>query len=314
MKILITGQAGFIGYHTAIKFKELGHEVIGFDNFNDIVYNSALKRNRASNLLNNFNINTIEMDLKDEDLIDELFKEFKPDTVIHLAAHGGVRVSLDLPIEYINNNIKGTQHLINVIENNNVENVIYASTSCIMEGNPLPWRPDDKLGALLHPYGYSKQTNENQFTSSRIKNVAGLRFFTVYGPWGRPDMALYIFADNISNDKPIIVYNNGDMVRDFTYVDDIVQGIVLVSQNMTERDIYCIGYGDRVQLMDFVGYIEENLGKVAVKDYQPRHPADALETWSDTTKLQKLGYEPTTSIEMGVKNFIEWYLNYKESK
>lgn len=314
MKILITGQAGFIGSHTAIKFKEMGYDVIGFDNFNDIVYDSTLKRDRASNLLNNYDIKTREIDLSDEDSMDDLFKEFKPDIVIHLAAHAGVRVSLDTPVEYIDNNIRGTQHLINVIEKNNVENVIYASTSCTMEGNPLPWGPDDKLGPQLNPYGYSKQTNENQFTSSRIKNVAGLRFFTVYGPWGRPDMALYIFAENISNGKPIIVYNNGDMVRDFTYVDDIVQGIVLVSHNMTPRDIYCIGYGDQVQLMDFVGYIEENLGKVAEKDYQPRHPADALETWSDTTKLQKLGYKPTTPIDVGVKNFIEWYLDYHGSK
>lgn len=314
MKILITGQAGFIGYHTAIKFKEMGHEVIGFDNFNDIVYDSAIKRDRVSNLLKNYNIETREIDLSDEDLMNDLFEQFKPDLVIHLAAHAGVRVSLDTPVEYIDNNIRGTQHLINVIEKNNVENVIYASTSCTMEGNPLPWGPDDKLGPQLNPYGYSKQTNENQFTSSKIKHVAGLRFFTVYGPWGRPDMALYIFAENISNGKPIIVYNNGDMVRDFTYVDDVVQGIVLVSQNMTPRDVYCIGYGDQVQLMDFVRYIEENLGKVAEKDYQPRHPADALETWSDTTKLQKLGYKPTTPIDVGVKNFIEWYLDYHGSK
>lgn len=314
MKVLVTGQAGFIGFHTAIKLQELGHEVTGFDNFNNIVYDSKLKIDRANVLFEQYNINTHTIDLNNEENLDSLFKVFKPDLVIHLAAHAGVRVSLDTPIEYIDNNIKGTQHLINVMEKNNVENAIYASTSCTMEGNPLPWGPDDKLGPQLNPYGYSKQTNENQFTSSKIKHVAGLRFFTVYGPWGRPDMALYIFADNITNDKPIIVYNNGNMVRDFTYVDDIVQGIVLVSQNMTARDIYCIGYGDQVQLMDFVGHIEENLGKKAEKDYQPRHPADALETWSDTTKLEKLGYKPTTPIEVGVKNFIEWYLDYHGSK
>jgi len=179
-----------------------------------------------------------------------------------------------------------------------------------MEGNPLPWSPDEKLGKQLSPYGFSKQTNENQFHISKIKNAVCLRFFTVYGPWGRPDMALYSFTQNIMNDKPITVYNNGNMIRDFTYVDDIVSGIEIVSRNMSERETYCIGNGQQVQLMDFISCIEKNLGKTATKEFAPRHPADALETWSDTTKLQALGYKADTPIEKGVENFLQWYRNY----
>lgn len=310
MKVLITGIAGFIGYHTAIRFSQLGHEVTGFDNFNDTVYDSSIKRDRANLLFDNYNISCVMGDLKDVLSIETIVGSFNPDLVIHLAAHAGVRVSLDCPGEYIDNNVKGTQNLIDVLEKHNIKNVIYASTSCIMEGNNLPWGPDDKLGPQLSPYAYSKQTNENQFHISKIKNAVGLRFFTVYGPWGRPDMALYTFADNITNGRPIDVYNNGDMKRDFTYVDDIVQGIELVSRNITKRDIYCIGYGQQVQLMEFINHIEQNIGKQAQKIFKPRHPADALETWSDTSKLQALGYKPTTPISVGVANFIDWFRNY----
>ena len=310
MKVMITGLAGFIGYHTAIRFAKQGHEVVGFDNFNNVVYESSIKRDRANNLSVDHNIRVENADLRDFREIDRLFKTHKPDLVIHLAAHAGVRVSLDCPGEYIHNNIVGTQHVIDAMVNNNIDNVIYASTSCTMEGNPLPWGPDVNLGTQLSPYSYSKQTNENQFHSSKIKNAVGLRFFTVYGPWGRPDMALYTFADKITKGLPIDVYNNGDMKRDFTYVDDIVQGIELVANNMTNRDIYCIGYGEQVQLVDFITHIESNLGKTAEKIYKPRHPADALETWSDISKPQKLGYKPTTPVAVGVANFVQWFRNY----
>ena len=311
MKVLITGIAGFIGYHTAIKFKQLGHDVAGFDNFNSVVYDNDIKEARASQLRKH-NIFFLDVDLVKDmgGMLDELIHNEMPDLVIHLAAHAGVRASMDNAAEYIQNNIIGTQNLIDVCEAAGVQNVIYASTSCVMEGNPLPWSPDEKLGNQLSPYGYSKQTNENQFNISAIKNAVALRFFTVYGPWGRPDMALYTFAKKISNDQPIDVYNNGDMKRDFTYIDDIVQGIEIVSRNMTERETYCIGYGKQVQLMDFISHIETNLGKTATKVYKPRHPADALETWSDISKLEKLGYKPTTPIATGVANFIEWFKTY----
>ncbi len=311
MKVLITGIAGFIGYHTAIKFKQLGHDVAGFDNFNNVVYDNNIKHARVKELRKH-NIFILDVDLVKDmgGMLDELIHNEMPDLVIHLAAHAGVRVSLDNPIEYIQNNIIGTQNLITVCEEAGIQNVIYASTSCVMEGNDLPWGPDEKLNMQLSPYGYSKQTNENQFNISAIKNAVGLRFFTVYGPWGRPDMALYTFAEKIINNEPIDVYNNGDMKRDFTYIDDIVQGIEIVSRNMTKRDVYCIGYGKQVQLMDFISHIENSLDRTAIKVYKPKHPADALETWSDISKLEKLGYKPTVPVSTGVSNFIDWFKNY----
>lgn len=309
-KVVITGIAGFIGYHTAIRFKDLGWEVSGFDNFNNTVYDEQIKRDRSLSLVDHHHITVAEHDLCSSWQMNYVMESTKPDLVIHLAAHAGVRVSMDQPGEYINNNVVGTQNLIDACEKAGVENIIYASTSCTMEGNQLPWGPDENLGKQLSPYGWSKQTNENQFHTSKIPNAVCLRFFTVYGPWGRPDMALYTFTDNIINDKPITVYNNGNMKRDFTYVDDIVQGIEIIANNMSERETYCIGYGEQVDLMDFINHIEVNLGKTAEKQFAPRHPADALETWSDTSKLQALGYKPTTAIADGVKNFVNWHRNY----
>lgn len=309
MIVLITGAAGFIGYHTAIKFKQMGHEVYGIDNFNDY-YDPCLKHARSEQLRIMHDIQVPDIDIRDADRLKEYVFSIKPDLVIHLAAMAGVRYSMDHAQQYIDVNITGTHNVIEACELANVQNVIYASTSCTMHGNPLPWNEDEKLGPQLSPYGYSKATNEHQFFISNIQNVVGLRFFTVYGPWGRPDMALFTFTDNIINNKPITVYNNGDMKRDFTYIDDIVQGIWLVSQNMTARDIYCIGNGTQVNLMDFVAEISNNLNKHPVVEYAPKHPADAQETWSDTTKIQQLGYRSTTPIDQGVKNFIAWYRSY----
>ena len=306
MNVFITGIAGFIGFHTAIKFHKQGYTVNGCDNFNDY-YDPALKRHRE-HILNANGIKVGDYDIQDG--IDEHIGAIKPDLVLHLAASAGVRVSMDQPLEYIQNNVVNTQNVINACEKYNVQNAIYASTSCVMHGNPLPWNETEKLGLHLSPYGYTKATNEHQFNISRIPNVVGLRFFTVYGPYGRPDMALFDFTKNIMQGNPITVYNNGDMLRDFTYVDDIVQGINLVSQNMTERDIYCIGNGKQVQLMDFVKAIETNVGKVAIIEFADAHPADAQQTWADTTKIEKLGYKSTTDIQEGVANFYQWYKNY----
>lgn len=309
MKFLITGGAGFIGFHLAIKLKSLGHNVVGFDNFNSY-YDPALKRQRAKILETQYGIEISTIDLLWRSEVQRFIHKEKPDYVIHLAAYAGVRYSMDHPDEYILNNILGTQNVIAACEKAGVENAIYASTSCTMHGNDLPWKESDKLGPQLNPYGYSKATNENQFAMSKIKNAVGLRFFTVYGPWGRPDMALFSFTSDILADKEITIYNNGDMKRDFTYVDDIVQGIVLVSENMTHRDIYNIGYGEQVALLDFVHEIEKNIGKESKKVFAGLHPADAKETWSDTTKLRKLGYNPKTSISEGVKNFMDWYMEH----
>lgn len=308
MKVLITGIAGFIGYHTALKFLEEGHQVLGFDNFSDY-YDTSLKFARAK-LLTNKNVDVHVADLKNESTFDTIISNEKPDIIVHLAAIAGVRYSMDYPREYIDTNISGTLNLISSCEKHNVQNVIYASTSCVMHGNPLPWGESNTFHLQLNPYGYSKYINESQFEISKIPNAVGLRFFTVYGPYGRPDMALFDFTKKILNDEPITIFNYGYMKRDFTYVDDIVAGIVLVSKNMTKRDMYCLGYGKQVELMHFVEQIEKNLNKTAIKNYTEKHPADAKETWSDTTKLQRLGYKPQVSIEEGVKRFIDWYKEY----
>lgn len=312
-KIAITGMAGFIGFHLAQKLHSEGHHVIGFDNYNDY-YNPELKRARAEELVNLTGIVVEQGDLRDAEFMNDWIRFKRPDVVIHLAAYAGVRHSMDDPGSYVQNNIVGTHNLIEACTHHGVGKVVYASTSCVMAGNPLPWKEDEKLGYQKNPYGYSKATNEAQFIASVIPSTVGLRFFTVYGPWGRPDMALFDFSNNIVAGKPIKLFNNGDMIRDFTYVDDIVQGINIVIDKVISEDeineVYNIGYGEQVQLMDFVNHIEYNLGRKGEHELVPMHPADTHQTWSDTTKLQKLGYKPTTSIGYGVEKFIKWYKEY----
>lgn len=307
MNILITGISGFIGFHTALHFNN-NHNVYGFDNLNDY-YDVSLKKSRKDILSQN-KIHVETLDLLDYDKLNEYISKTKPDLVIHLAAMAGVRHSLENEKMYIDNNIIGTHNLIKTLENNNIKNVIYASTSCVMHGNPLPWKEYESLGPHINPYGYSKAVNESQFHMSKIPNAVGLRFFTVYGPWGRPDMALFLFTKNIIENVPINVYNNGNMQRDFTYISDIVNGIDLISKNLTNRDIYCIGSGTQVNLTDFINEIEVNLNKKGTYSFQPKHPADVLSTCSDVTKIGKLGYNPSVNIENGIKNFIRWYTSY----
>jgi len=310
---MITGCAGFIGYHLAQSLQDDGHKVSGFDNFNHY-YDVSLKNARANNLRER-SIEVSYVDLKDLTGLTEFMKRHKPDIVMHLAAYAGVRHSLEEPQTYIDNNVTGTQNLIEACNAAGVDQVVYASTSCTMAGNELPWKEDEKCGYQLNPYGYTKFTNEAQFMSSSITRTVGLRFFTVYGPWGRPDMALFDFTKNIVAGEPIKLFNHGDMIRDFTYVDDIVNGIVIVlnqslSQTEEFNEIYNIGYGEQVQLVDFVDHIETNLGRKAKRKLVPKHPADTQATWSDTTKLQKLGYKPTVSIAEGVERFVSWYKLY----
>lgn len=311
--VLITGICGFIGFHTALKFQRMGWKVIGIDNFNSDYYESILKSHRAE-ILGCLQIRMKAGDItKYGDLSDAfwLADYGKIDLVIHLAASAGVRFSMNRPDLYIKNNIIGTQTVIDICQAHGIKNVIYASTSCVMEGYPVPWKEESKLGPHLSPYGYTKATNESQFHISDIPNAVGLRFFTVYGPWGRPDMALFDFTKSILEDKEITIFNNGDMLRDFTYVDDIVDGIYIVSQNMSERDIYNIGRGNPVNLMDFVKVLAKKLvnktpDQLKIR-YAPKHPADAKQTWADTTKLQALGYNPQTDIDEGIDNFLLWY-------
>jgi len=310
MKICITGGAGFIGFHLAQKLFNEGHEVYGFDNFNDY-YDPSLKTARQVKLAE-MSIPIVDLDLNSHLLIDYM-AHHKFDIVMHLAAYAGVRHSLVEPEKYLTNNIMGTHNLIEACKKARIKRIVYASTSCVMAGNPLPWNENEKLGYQLNPYGYTKAANESQFMASDFTSAIGLRFFTVYGPWGRPDMALFDFTNNIVKGNPIKLFNHGDMIRDFTYVDDIVQGIGIVLDHAMEndvKDIYNIGYGEQVQLMDFVDHIEKNLGREAIKEYVPKHPADTQATWSDTKKLQALGYKPTTPIRTGITAFIDWYKSY----
>jgi len=312
MKYYITGINGFIGFTLAKKLSELGHEVTGIDNMNHY-YDVSLKIARNRILVKEHGIRSnYGSVLSNGDLNHTLSKE-KPDVVIHLAAYAGIRNSIENPNQYITNNVTGTQNLINACEKYGIENVLYASTSSVMADNKIwPWNEQERLGEMLSPYAYTKQSNEHQFKISKIKNTMGLRFFTVYGPWGRPDMALFTFANKIVAGEPIDVYNYGNMKRDFTYVDDIVQGIFGLLDQIPEGDeIFNIGYGKQVGLMEFITEIEKNLGRTAEKNMLPMHPADSKETWSDTSKLYNLtGYNPKTSVVDGVKEFIDWYKSY----
>lgn len=312
MKYYITGINGFIGFTLAKKLSELGHEVTGIDNMNHY-YDVALKTARNRILKDEYKVRSYYGNVLSNSDLDHTFSKEKPDIVIHLAAYAGIRNSLENPNLYINNNIYGTQNLINVCEKYGVEKVLYASTSSVMANNNIwPWNEQERLGDMLSPYAYTKQSNEHQFKISRIKNTVGLRFFTVYGPWGRPDMALFTFANKIVKKEAIDIYNYGDMKRDFTYVDDIVQGIFGLLEEIPEGDeIYNIGYGKQVGLMEFITEIEENLGRSAEKNFLPMHPADSKETWADISKLvNRTGYDPKTSVVEGVKEFIDWYKSF----
>ena len=313
MKILITGIAGMIGFHSAKYFRTQGHEVVGVDNFNNY-YDPKLKEDRSSILEKEHGVIILRHDIQNfTHLIDNpILKDV--DVVLHLAAYANPRHSFEEPQHYIDTNITGTQRIIETLEQRNIP-CVYASSSCVMHGQPLPWNEHDRPAHQNNPYGWSKRSNECQFMHSKLPRSAGLRFFTVYGPYGRPDMALFKFTDHIVNDKEIDLYNFGDMKRDFTYVDDIVQGIGIVVDkvhNDEERyhEIYNIGYGAQVELMDFVDEIEKNLDRKAKRNLVPRHPADTPETWSDTTKLQALGYKPTTPVVDGIREFVSWYKTY----
>jgi UDP-glucuronate 4-epimerase len=310
VKILITGAAGFIGFHTAKRFAELGHKVIGFDNFNEY-YDPELKYKRSIILFEEHDVMVHNQDIKDESVVEAIVKT-KPDFCIHLAAMAGVRYSMEHADEYITNNCLGSLNVIRGLEKSGCKGVVYASTSCVMHGNPLPWGEAEYLYPQINPYGYTKYINESQFHISKIPHAHGMRFFTVYGPWGRPDMALFDFTKNIIAGNPITLFNHGDMKRDFTYVDDIVHGIECVFTNAynSEREMYNIGRGEQVELKRFVKAIESSLGRKAIIEYGPKHPADAVETWSDTRKLQRIGYSPKTSIEEGVDNFVKWYRSH----
>ena len=307
-KILITGAAGFIGSHLADSLLEDGFDVVGLDNFNNY-YDPQVKYDRVEY----FGHTVHRCDLKNFDELDLLFNKIQPDIVIHLAARAGVRDSVGNEQLYHQDNIIGTQNLIQVCKMYDVLKVVYASTSSVYGGTPIPetgWVEDEVTGHQLNPYAYTKYCNECQFKISGLNNV-GLRFFTVYGPWGRPDMALYQFTAKIQQGLAIEAFNYGKMKRDFTYIGDIVEGIkIALFSEIESGEIFNIGRGKQVDLMHFIDSIGKEVGNEPNILLAPRHPADTLETWSNTGKLRELGYKPKVNIEQGVNAFVRWFKDY----
>jgi len=352
MKILITGTAGFIGSHLAIKLLDRGDEVVGLDNINDyydqnvkygrlqrggIIENlddgKSIEYNKLLISTKNKNYKFIKLNLEDKENMDKLFENEKFDTVINLAAQAGVRYSLTNPLAYVQSNILGFVNLLEACRHNNIKNLSYASSSSVYGLNEAqPFSTSSNVDHPMSLYAASKKSNELMaHTYSHLYNIptTGLRFFTVYGPWGRPDMALYLFTKAIIEGKPIDVFNHGNMQRDFTYIDDIVEGIIRVNDNPPRGNkewdgmnpdpssspapykIYNIGNNNPVKLMDFIEELERKLGKTAKKNMLPIQAGDVPSTYANVEDLiADLDYKPQTPIQEGINNFVDWYLDF----
>lgn len=293
-----------------------GDKVVIVDNFNSY-YDPQLKENRINQFLKNYNPKIYRIDISNFEELRKVFKENKIDKICHLAAQAGVRYSLENPNAYIQSNIIGTHNLLELAKEFKVGDFIFASSSSVYGGNKkLPFSETDQVDQPISLYAATKKANELEaYTYHHLFgiNVFGLRFFTVYGPWGRPDMALFLFTKAISENKPINVYNKGEMKRDFTYIDDIVSGVISAIDNVKGYEIFNLGNNDPVDLEDFIKVIEKNLDKKAEKKYLPLQPGDVVATYANIDKAKKvLGFDPKTNIETGIKNFIDWYKNYYE--
>lgn len=332
MKLLLTGAAGFIGFHTAQILLARGEEVVGLDNLNDY-YDVTLKQARLAILQKFPNFRFVKMDVADRANMAELFAKEKFQRVIHLAAQAGVRYSIQNPLAYIDSNVVGFANILEGCRHNGVEHLVYASTSSVYGANTkMPFSVHQNVDHPLSFYAATKKANElmaHTYAHLYQLPVTGLRFFTVYGPWGRPDMALFLFTKNILAGKPIDVFNYGNHRRDFTYVDDIAQGVVRAmdrpaqpntSWNSDEPDpgtskapyrLYNIGNNQPVELMRYIECIEKSLGKQAQKNLLPLQAGDVPDTFADVEDLvQDVGYKPATPVEEGVRRFIEWYVGY----
>jgi UDP-glucuronate 4-epimerase len=332
MKILLTGAAGFIGFHTTKVLLDRGDEVIGLDNLNTY-YDVTLKEARLAQLLPRNGFHFIKASLEDRAAIDRLFAEYKPQRVIHLAAQAGVRFSLTNPHEYLDSNIIGFLHILEGCRHNNVEHLVYASSSSVYGANTsLPFSVHQNIDHPLSLYAATKKANElmaHTYAHLYRLPVTGLRFFTVYGPWGRPDMSMFLFTDKIIKGEPIDVFNHGHHARDFTFIDDIVQGVVRATDRVAAPNpawssdqpdpatssapyrLYNIGNHSPVQLMDYIACIEKAVGKTATKNMLPMQPGDVPTTFADIEDLKAdIGFEPKTPIEEGVKRFVAWYRDY----
>lgn len=347
MKVLVTGSAGFIGFHLVNKLIERGDEVIGLDNINDY-YEVSLKYGRLADAgISQDEIQTgrfvqskrfrsyrfVKEDLTSKEFLLKLFKSEQFDAVVNLAAQAGVRYSLEKPDEYISSNVQGFLNILEACRHYPVKHLVYASSSSIYGTNTkIPFSTEDVVDHPISLYAASKKSNELMaHTYSHLFNIptTGLRFFTVYGPWGRPDMALFLFTRKILNGDPIQVYNNGEMKRDFTYIDDIVEGIVKVLdkpesvnnnsdgdrlealKTKTPYKLYNIGNSSPVLLTDFIDALEESIGQNAERQLMPLQPGDVLSTWADVRDLiRDINYQPKTELRVGISNFVKWYRDF----
>lgn len=332
MRVLVTGSAGFIGSTLAIQLLERGDEVIGVDNLNDY-YEVALKEARLARLTVYPNFTDVRLSVEDRSGMEELFEKYKPQRVVHLAAQAGVRYSLENPHAYIDSNIVGFMNILEGCRHHKVENLVYASSSSVYGANEsMPFSVHDNVDHPVSLYAATKKTNELMaHTYSHLYGVptTGLRFFTVYGPWGRPDMALFLFTKSILDGKPIDVFNYGNHRRDFTYIDDIVEGVIRtldqVASPNNEWDghnpdpgtskapyrIYNIGSNNPCELLRYIEVIEDCLGKKAEKNLLPLQPGDVPDTYANVDDLiQDVDYKPSTKLEDGIAKFVAWYRDY----
>tara|TARA_B110000027_G_scaffold132579_1_gene159034 strand:+ start:16709 stop:17719 length:1011 start_codon:yes stop_codon:yes gene_type:complete len=331
-KIIVTGSAGFIGYSLCINLLKRGDNIVGIDNHNDY-YDPRIKEERLIKLLKYSNYQHYKVDISDRKSLDEVFKNYKPQNVVNLAAQAGVRYSIHNPLAYINSNIVGFGHILENCRHHEVEHLVYASSSSVYGANTkMPFSEHDSVNHPLSVYAASKKSNElmaHAYSYLYQLPATGLRFFTVYGPWGRPDMALFKFTKAILEEKPIDVFNYGKHSRDFTYIDDIVEGIIKSLDNLATINsnwnsnqpdpatskapwrIYNIGNSEPVQLMDYINALEKKIGKKAKINFLPLQPGDVPDTNANTDNLrEKFNYKPKTSVLEGVSKFVEWYKDY----
>lgn len=319
--ILITGTAGFIGFHLSRNLLEQGYRVVGIDNLNSY-YDTTLKQSRINELKKNKSFTFLRLDVAQREDIEQLFTEHNFDYVIHLAAQAGVRYSLDNPYAYVDSNLVGFINILEGCRHSNIQHLVYASSSSVYGKNKkIPFSTHDNVDHPVSLYAATKKANELMaHTYSNLYGIptTGLRFFTVYGPWGRPDMAYFLFTKAILEDKPIKVFNYGKMKRDFTYIDDIVEGIVRVMNKIPQSEslsvpykIYNIGNNQPIELGHFIEVLENCLGKKAIKEFLPMQPGDVPMTYANVEDLIKdVGFQPNTSLEVGLEKFVSWYKNY----
>lgn len=312
MNILVTGGAGFIGSHTILRLLGEGHSVVNVDNLNEY-YDPDLKKARLVQFEDRIDHYTI--DIADKEALAEIFKNHSFDAICHLAAQAGVRYSIENPHIYAQANYIGTLNIFELAKQHNIPHVVFASTSSVYGMNEkMPYAEYDRVDGPISIYAASKRAGEllaHSYCHLFDMNITCLRFFTVYGPFGRPDMALFKFTKAMLEGKPIEVFNQGEMQRDFTYIDDIVDGVIRAHAHPSGFTIYNLGNGKPVLLMDFVKAVEQALDTKAQIEHKPMQPGDVASTWADTTKAQKeLGYQSTTNVTEGVKTFVEWYQSY----